>query len=67
MVIKGPYVKVAAVEKMLLKKKNRIKKLEPKTGKFWCGFCDGAKIGNFEICPRCGKRNGDRIIKKSSI
>lgn len=36
---------------------NRIKKLSPKTGKFWCGGCDGVLVGEGEKCYFCGTRN----------
>lgn len=43
---------------------NRERKLKPKTGKFWCWGCDAYLVGEWEKCPNCGKRNGQRRNKK---
>jgi rubrerythrin len=49
---------------MIIKKVNRIKKLQPKSGKFYCHHCDHAIVGNWEKCPVCGLRSGKKTIKK---
>jgi len=43
--------------KILINKVNRINKLKPTTGKFWCNGCDGYLVGESEKCPYCGTRN----------
>lgn len=45
------------VDDIKLSKQNRINKLTPTTGKFWCGGCDGYLVGECEKCPSCGTRN----------
>lgn len=37
---------------------NRVKKTEPKPGKFWCWGCDAALVNAGAKCTRCGNRNG---------
>lgn len=46
---------------------NREKAFATKKGKFWCGHCDSAKIGDGEKCPNCGKRNRCRRLKNYNV
>ena len=48
------------------KKTNREKRLTPKKGRVWCGGCDSALVGEWEKCPKCGRRNGTRRLKKET-
>lgn len=36
---------------------NRDKKLEPKSGKFWCRKCDAYLTFENTKCKRCGSKN----------
>ena len=43
---------------------NREKRLKRKKGIYWCDHCDGALVGDWERCPRCGGRSGVKRIKE---
>ena len=51
-------------EALRLRKVNRIRKTEPKQGKYWCYGCDRAKVSKGQKCPVCGQRD---ISKHSKI
>ena len=46
-----------------VKKRNRIEKLRPKLGRFWCGGCDAYLLSKGEKCPICGNRESKRRKK----
>ena len=49
---------------MELRRFNRIKKTEPKKGKYWCYKCDHALVGKGQKCQYCGQKD---ISKHSKI
>ena len=49
---------------MKINKVNRIKKTDPKLGKFWCWACDAALIGNGSKCPNCGHKDHSKHKRK---
>ena len=44
-------------------KTNRQKKLEYKSGYYWCGKCDCFLVRDWEKCGNCGYRNSVRRNK----
>jgi hypothetical protein len=42
---------------------NREKKRAPKSGLFWCDTCDRRLVREWEKCPECGQRSGQKRLK----
>lgn len=43
---------------------NRERRLRPRKARIWCDWCDSFVVGNWEKCPICGKRSGNKTLKK---
>ena len=43
---------------------NRYNSLKNKKGKFWCDFCDAYLVYPGQKCPKCGKKQLKRKLKK---
>jgi rubrerythrin len=50
---------------MSIRHSNRIKSTRASISKYWCMSCDGALVGDYGKCPRCGKRNKPKRKKQS--
>lgn len=48
----------------MIRKINRIKAKNIKSGLFWCHYCDAQIVGEGEKCLNCKKLNGIRRFKK---
>ena len=43
---------------------NREKRMSPKRGLFYCGYCDRDMVSNGCRCETCGHREGVKRLKK---
>lgn len=43
---------------------NREKRQEPRRTMHWCFYCDRARVGDGQKCPKCHNVTGTRRFKK---